>query len=76
MLKIRLPDDGIICVFRERVPRFDIVTVKIEDYDDFPRKTILELITSMDVRNIAFLSLYIYLSLTYILYFHRLARQG
>ncbi|KAG7559347.1 Nucleic acid-binding OB-fold [Arabidopsis thaliana x Arabidopsis arenosa] len=44
-----LPDDGIICVFREKVPRFDIVTVKIEDYDDFPRKTISELITSMDV---------------------------
>ncbi|KAG7572616.1 Nucleic acid-binding OB-fold [Arabidopsis suecica] len=44
-----LPDDGIICVFRERVPRFAIVSAKNEDYDEFPRNTISELITSMDV---------------------------
>ncbi|KAG7532765.1 Nucleic acid-binding OB-fold [Arabidopsis thaliana x Arabidopsis arenosa] len=44
-----LPDDCIICVFRERVPRFAIVSAKNEDYDEFPRNTISELITSMDV---------------------------
>ncbi|KAL9299421.1 putative nucleic acid-binding, replication factor A [Arabidopsis thaliana] len=44
-----LPNDGAICVFRARVPRFEMVAVKRTDYSEYTRNTIEDLLSSTEV---------------------------
>ncbi|KAL9840725.1 putative nucleic acid-binding, replication factor A [Arabidopsis thaliana] len=44
-----LPNDGAICVFRARVPRFEMVAVKRIDYSEYTRNTIEDLLSSTEV---------------------------
>ncbi|KAL9308439.1 putative nucleic acid-binding, replication factor A [Arabidopsis thaliana] len=44
-----LPNDGAICVFRARVPRFEMVVVKRTDYSEYTRNTIEDLLSSTEV---------------------------
>ncbi|KAL9281182.1 putative nucleic acid-binding, replication factor A [Arabidopsis thaliana] len=44
-----LPNDGAICVYRTRVPRFEMVAVKRIDYSVYTRNTIEDLLSSTEV---------------------------
>ncbi|KAG7594947.1 P-loop containing nucleoside triphosphate hydrolase [Arabidopsis thaliana x Arabidopsis arenosa] len=45
-----LPSDGAMCIFRERVPKFEIVVANQDDTSlDHPRKTIVDLLNSVEI---------------------------
>ncbi|KAG7583611.1 Nucleic acid-binding OB-fold [Arabidopsis suecica] len=45
-----LPSDGAMCIFRERVPKFEIVIANQDDTSlDHPRKTIVDLLNSVEI---------------------------